>query len=51
MGLYAGFDFNQYTGIRAFYLQATENEQISTSFDQLSMYGLEFRARLMMEME
>jgi hypothetical protein len=36
MGLYAGFDFNQYTGIRAFYLQ-TENEQISTSFDQLSM--------------
>jgi hypothetical protein len=46
MGLYAGFDFNQYTGIRAFYLQATENEQISTSFDQLSMYGLEFRARL-----
>jgi hypothetical protein len=46
MGLYAGFDFNQYTGIRGFYLQATENEQISTSFDQLSMYGLEFRARL-----
>ncbi|NRS90823.1 hypothetical protein HNQ02_003770 [Flavobacterium sp. 7E] len=46
MGLYAGFDFNQYTGIRAFYLQASENEQISTSFDHLSMYGLEFRARL-----
>jgi hypothetical protein len=46
IGLYAGFDFNQYTGIRAFYLQATENKQISTSFDQLSMYGLEFRARL-----
>ncbi|MCW2119112.1 hypothetical protein [Flavobacterium sp. 7A] len=46
MGLYAGFDFNQYTGIRAFYLQSTENEQISTSFDHLSMYGLEFRARL-----
>ena len=46
MGFYAGFDFNQYTGIRAFYLQSTENEQISTSFDHLSMYGLEFRARL-----
>ncbi|WP_366186831.1 hypothetical protein [Flavobacterium ovatum] len=46
MGVYAGFDFNQYTGIRAYYLQATENEQISTSFDRLSMYGLEFRARL-----
>ncbi|WP_159085955.1 hypothetical protein [Flavobacterium faecale] len=45
-GLYAGFDFNQYTGIRAFYLQGMENEQISTSFDKLSMYGLEFRARL-----
>lgn len=46
MGLYAGFDFNQYIGIRAFYLQATDNEKISTSFDNLSMYGLEFRARL-----
>lgn len=46
LGLYAGFDFNQYIGIRAFYLQATENEQISTSFDNLSMYGLELRARL-----
>jgi hypothetical protein len=46
MGLYAGFDFNQYTGIRAYYLQSTENEQISFTFDKLAMYGLEFRARL-----
>jgi hypothetical protein len=28
---YAGFDFDTYTGIRVFYLQATENETISTN--------------------
>jgi hypothetical protein len=41
-----GFDFDTYTGIRVFYLQATENETISTNFDKLAMYGVEFRARL-----
>lgn len=46
LGGYLGIDFNEYTGIRAFYLQATNNEQISTDFDKLAMYGLEFRARL-----
>lgn len=46
LGLYAGFDFNQYIGIRGFYLQATEDEQLSFTFDKLSMYGMEFRARL-----
>ena len=46
LGGYFGIDFNRFTGIRAFYLQATENDQLSTTFDKLSMYGLEFRARL-----
>lgn len=46
LGGYAGIDFNEYTGIRAFYFQATKDDQISTNFDDLSMYGLEFRARL-----
>jgi hypothetical protein len=46
VGLYAGFDFNQYTGIRGFFFRATENKELSTSFDYLSMYGMEFRARL-----
>jgi hypothetical protein len=44
LGGYA--DFDTYTGIRVFYLQATENETISTNFDKLAMYGVEFRARL-----
>ncbi len=46
IGGYAGIDFNEYVGIRGFYLQATENDELSTSFDKLSMYGLEFRANL-----
>ncbi|MBO0592468.1 hypothetical protein I2486_13760 [Cellulophaga sp. E16_2] len=46
LGGYAGVDFNEYIGLRGFYFQATENEQISTKFDQLAMYGMEFRARL-----
>jgi hypothetical protein len=46
LGGYVGFDFDAYTGIRVFYLQATENETISTNFDKLAMYGVEFRARL-----
>jgi hypothetical protein len=46
LGTYAGFDFNQYIGIRAFYLQAKRTN--FDFFDNLSMYGLELRARLMM---
>ncbi len=46
LGGYAGFDFNEYIGIRGFYFKATENDEISTNFDELSMYGVEFRARL-----
>ena len=46
LGVYAGFDFNQYIGVRGFFLRATENDQISTTFDNFSMYGMELRARL-----
>ncbi|MGB5436968.1 MAG: hypothetical protein WBM98_13830, partial [Maribacter sp.] len=46
LGGYAGIDFNEYIGIRGFYFQATQNEEISTDFDQLAMYGVELRARL-----
>lgn len=46
LGGYAGIDFNEYVGLRGFYFQATQNEAISTDFDELAMYGLEFRARL-----
>lgn len=46
LGGFAGIDFNEYIGVRAFYFQATEDEELSTSFDDLSIYGLEFRARL-----
>jgi hypothetical protein len=46
LGGYAGLDLNEFIGIRAFYFQATQNEEISTDFDKMAMYGGEFRARL-----
>lgn len=46
LGGYFGLDFNRYTGLRVFFFQATENQQLSTRFDKFNMYGLEFRARL-----
>lgn len=46
LGGYAGLDFNEYVGLRGFYFHATQNEEISTDFDKLNMYGIEFRARL-----
>ncbi|WPR71481.1 hypothetical protein SLW70_16330 [Flavobacterium sp. NG2] len=46
LGGYFGLDFNQFTGVRVFYFQANQNEQITTRFDKLAMYGAEFRARL-----
>lgn len=45
-GGYFGVDFTDFVGVRAYYLQALEDEKISTDFDQLSTYGLEFRAKL-----
>ncbi|MBZ9650903.1 outer membrane beta-barrel protein [Psychroflexus montanilacus] len=41
-----GFDLNQYVGIRGFYYQATKNEEISTDWDNLAIYGADFVAKL-----
>jgi hypothetical protein len=46
VGGYAGFDFNKYIGVRGFYFKAVESMELSTDFDKLSMYGVEFQARL-----
>lgn len=46
LGGYAGLNFNEYVGLHAFYFLATKEEEISIDFDNLNMYGLEFRARL-----
>ena len=46
LGGYAGLDLNEYIGIRAFYFHATQNDELSTDFDKIAMYGGEFRARL-----
>ncbi|WP_372775293.1 hypothetical protein [Mangrovibacterium sp.] len=46
LGAYAGLDFNEFIGIRGFYFQATNDDELSFDFDKLAMYGLEFRARL-----
>ena len=48
LGAYTGVDFSEYVGIRAFYFQATNNNSIDFGddlFDDLSMYGAEFRAK------
>lgn len=41
-----GFDLNQYVGLRGFYYQATKDEEISTDWDDLAMYGVDFVAKL-----
>jgi hypothetical protein len=46
LGGKAGFDFNQYVGLRGYYYQATRNEQISTDWDEMAMYGGDFIAKL-----
>lgn len=46
LGGKAGIDLNQYIGLRGFYYQATENEEISTKWDKMSMYGGDITAKL-----
>lgn len=41
-----GFDLNQYVGLRGYYYQATRNEEISTDWDDVAMYGGDFIAKL-----
>lgn len=46
LGGKAGFDLNRYIGLRAFYYHATKDEEISTDWDEMSMYGGEMTAKL-----
>lgn len=46
LGAAAGIDFNDYMGIRGFYYRTTKDEKISTDFDDLSIYGADFIAKL-----
>ena len=46
LGGAAGFDFNDFVGIRGFYYQSTENEKISTDFDKMALYGGDVIAKL-----
>ncbi len=44
-GVSAGMDFGPYVGIRGFYWQGLEDDEL-TKFDKVSMYGGEMRMRL-----
>lgn len=46
LGGQAGFDFNQYIGLRGYYYQSSENEKISTDWDKLAIYGGDIVAKL-----
>lgn len=46
LGGKVGFDLNQYVGLRGYYYQSTRNEEISTDWDDLAMYGVDFIAKL-----
>lgn len=46
LGGAVGLDFNDYVGLRGFYYRSTENEKISTDFDNLALYGFDFIAKL-----
>lgn len=48
MGANLGFDFTELVGVRGYYMQATKNEEISTKWDHMAMYGGDFIARLNM---
>lgn len=41
-----GVDFTDFVGLRGYFLQSTEDEEISFDFDKLSMYGADFVGRL-----
>lgn len=46
VGGQAGFDFNQYIGLRGFYYQSTQNDKLSFDWDKLSIYGGDLVAKL-----
>lgn len=41
-----GVDFTDFVGLRAYYLQSTEDEKVGFDFDKLAMYGADFVGRL-----
>jgi len=45
-GLALGVDFTEYIGIRGYYHRAMTDEKLSANFDNLSIYGGDFLARL-----
>lgn len=46
LGGKAGFDLNQFIGLRGFYYRATKDEKISTKWDNLAIYGGDITAKL-----
>jgi len=46
LGGKVGFDLNQFIGLRGFYYQATKDEEISTKWDDMAIYGGDIVAKL-----
>lgn len=46
IGGQAGFDLNQYVGLRGYYYQSTKDEEISTDWDEMAVYGGDVVAKL-----
>ena len=45
-GASLGLDFGPYVGMRAFYLRSMENGELNLDFDNMTVYGGDFRFRL-----
>lgn len=46
LGGKVGVDLNQYVGLRGYYYQSTQDEKISTDWEDMAMYGGDFIAKL-----
>lgn len=46
IGGQVGFDLNQYVGLRGYYYQSTHDEEISTDWDEMAVYGGDVIAKL-----
>ncbi|MXV37245.1 outer membrane beta-barrel protein [Flavobacteriaceae bacterium Ap0902] len=46
LGGQIGFDLNQYIGLRGYYYQASQDEEFSTDWDDLAIYGGDLIAKL-----
>ena len=45
-GINLGLDFGPYVGLRAFYLRSMEDDELNLDFDNMTVYGGDFRFRL-----